>query len=93
MSDEFDARVTHAVITLMEAAEDAGKPIVALDVAQQDENYYRLAISITGRRDHVDELIHLLQAKYPNADIQDTHDIDENNDTDGIFTSRPRGEA
>lgn len=88
---EDDDRLVKAVLMLMDATENAGKPLVAIDGEGRNENYYRLTISMTGRAEDVDEVVHLMQNKYPNAGISDTKDVEVSHDvSDGILK---KGEA
>lgn len=86
--DSDDQRLAEAVLTLMDATENAGKPLVAIDGEGRRENYFRLAISMTGRARDIDEVIHLMQAKYPNAGISDSKDTEVSFDLDDGFMKK-----
>lgn len=89
---EQDAKLAHAIMVLMEAAENAGRPAVALDIAEGPDNYYRLVVSMNGRKQDVEEVITLMQRKYPNAGIMGLNDIREERELSGEISIQ-RGDA
>lgn len=93
MNDDDMARITNAVVILIDESEEQGRPVTALDTARSDQNYYRCVVAMTGRQRDVDELLHLMQQKYPNAEIPDIDETLKEKEQTSPHRSRERGEA
>lgn len=93
VNDDDMARITNAVVVLIDESEEQGRPVTALDTARSDQNFYRCVVAMTGRQRDVDELIHLMQQKYPNAEIPDIEDVLRERGQVSPHRSGERGEA